>query len=88
MNRSIWKSQFINLAIFKLTIFQKQKIWSRSSTVPSFLIGKYVFVYNGKEFKKIFIDRCKKGYKFGDFSISRKTNLNIKLKTRKNKKKA
>lgn len=73
MSRSNWKGNFIQ----KSLLIKKQKnfkIWCRSSVIPSHLIGFSVLVYNGKEFKKIMISREKVGFKFGDFSFTRKYN--------------
>jgi len=77
MSRSKWKGNFLNKAIEKLAqkkrlnSKKKIKIWSRNSVIPSFLIGKIVFIHNGKEFKKITITREKIGFKFGEFSSTR-----------------
>lgn len=77
MCRSKWKGNFIDNAIAKLaqkkhlSSKKKIKIWSRDSVVPAFLIGKTVFIHNGKDFKKIKITREKVGFKFGEFSITR-----------------
>jgi ribosomal protein S19 len=50
----------------------KTKGWSRCSTIPYYLIGFSVFVYSGKEFRKVFINREKVGFKFGEFVVTRK----------------
>ena len=70
MSRSKWKGPFINKSLLKKKF--KVKVWSRSSTIPYYLIGFSVFVYSGKEFKKIFITREKIGFKFGEFVSTRK----------------
>jgi len=57
-----------------------KKIWSRSSTIPSFLLGATVWVHNGKEFKKVLITEDKIGYKFGEFSTTRKRSVYKKKK--------
>lgn len=70
MSRSNWK---------KLNIIEKKlvnksnslKIWGRNEVITSLLIGKTVFIYNGKIFKKIIITREKVGYKYGEFSGTR-----------------
>lgn len=70
MSRSQWK----NLKIIKNFFLDKSnslKIWKRSNTITSSLVGKTVFVYNGKIFKKIMITREKIGYKYGEFSGTR-----------------
>jgi len=74
MRRSKWKGNFIDNSVLKLS-FQKKKqlkIWSRRSVIPSFLIGDTVLIYNGKEFKKVKITREKLGFKFGEFSTTRR----------------
>jgi len=57
MSRAIWKGYFLDNFILKKKI--KNKIWSRRSVIPSYLIGKNVSIYNGKVFKKIIINREK-----------------------------
>ncbi len=74
MRRSKWKGNFIDNSVLKLS-FQKKKqlkIWSRRSVIPSFLVGDTVLIYNGKEFKKVKITREKVGFKFGEFSTTRR----------------
>lgn len=68
MSRSIWKGLFFT---FKVLNLKKNKIWSRSSTIPSCLIGKKVLVHNGKNFRQIKITREKVGFKFGEFCFTR-----------------
>jgi ribosomal protein S19 len=84
MSRSKWKGMFCNLKLFKFPLKKNLKIWSRSSNIPFFLLGKIVFVHNGKDFRKIFITREKIGYKFGEFSFTRKLGLRKKIKRSKN----
>jgi len=61
-------------SVIKLSNQNKKqlKVWSRRSVVPAFLIGATVLIYNGKEFKKIKITREKVGFKFGEFSTTRR----------------
>ena len=84
MSRSIWKGLFCDLSINNKNIEKKNKIeiWSRSSSIPYFLINKIVFVHNGKTHKKVLITREKIGYKFGEFSF---TKVKAKLKEKKKK---
>ena len=88
MGRSLWKGPFLEKSFLKNSFFDKtQNIWSRRSIIPSVLIGKNVFIYNGKLFKKVSITREKVGYKFGDFCstrvyVSKTAKLNSKLKKR------
>ena len=86
MNRSLWKGPFIDASLLKKDVSKIQKTWSRSSTIPSSLIGKTVLVHTGKEFKRILIDREKVGFKFGEFSFTRKYTKKLK-EINKNKKK-
>jgi small subunit ribosomal protein S19 len=79
MTRSKWKGPFLSNSILKNAFLEKTEIWSRNSVIPSFLIGKTVCVHNGKEFKRFIITREKVGYKFGDFSFTRKVFSKGKL---------
>lgn len=91
MSRSKWKFHYIHNSILRLSnildfnnqqkIRKIKKIWSRSSTIPSFLLGATVWVHNGKEFKKVLITEDKIGYKFGEFSTTRKRSVYKKKKT-------
>jgi len=74
MGRSKWKGNFMDSSVIKLSNQNKKqlKVWSRRSVVPAFLIGATVLIYNGKEFKKIKITREKVGFKFGEFSTTRR----------------
>ena len=71
---------------FKKLTAKSKKVWSRSSQIPSFLLGKTISVYNGKEFKPVLVTREKIGFKFGDFSITRKYGNKLKNSKLKNKK--
>lgn len=89
MSRAKWKGLFIEKSIINLNKKKsknkkKLKIYSRSSCIPSFLINKFVLIYDGKEFRKCYINREKIGYKFGEFSYSRKKN-DVKKKFKKKK---
>jgi small subunit ribosomal protein S19 len=71
MTRSKWKGPYVEANLFKENKKNK-KIWTRSSTIPGFLIGENVLVHNGREFKRLSITRDKVGFKFGEFSFTRK----------------
>lgn len=88
MTRSSWKGKFVysNLLSKKYQEKETINIWTRNSAIPANLIGKMVFVYNGKEFKKIYINRSKVGFKFGEFSLTKK--FTKKQDKKKSKKKA
>jgi ribosomal protein S19 len=87
MTRSKWKGPFLGGQVFKVSPLKKTEIWCRSSVVPSYLVGTTVFVHSGKEFKRVLITREKVGYKFGDFSLTRKTVSKIKANAKKSLKK-
>lgn len=89
MTRSIWKGNFIDSKLSNSLAQNKMKnkIWSRSSTIPESLLNKIVFIYNGKTFVKCFVSREKIGFKFGEFSPTRIFNLRvIKSKDKKKQK--
>ncbi len=85
MGRSSWKGPFISSSILRVnkTKSKNLKIWSRNSIIPEFLLGKTILVHNGKEFKNVVITREKIGFKFGEFSFTRKYSAkqkSIKIK--------
>jgi ribosomal protein S19 len=89
MSRAKWKGLFIEKSIIQLKRTKnkkKLKTYSRASCIPSFLVNQFVLIYDGREFRKCYINREKIGYKFGEFSYSRKKN-NVKNKFKKTKKK-
>jgi ribosomal protein S19 len=83
MGRSIWKGPFLDKIFLKKKAIKLTQIWSRRSSIPGYLVGKKISIYNGKTFKKIFITREKIGFKFGDFCFTR--NSFQKKKQNKNK---
>jgi len=91
MTRSLWKGPFLDSFLVKpLKVSSKKnyKIWSRGSVIPSSLIGETVYIHNGKEFKSITITRERIGFKFGEFSFTRKyTNKQKAIKKAIKKKK-
>lgn len=94
MTRSIWKGPFVDSVLLKSSFLTNltlsnltKKIWSRSSVIPAFLLGKTVLVHNGKEFKTLLVTREKIGFKFGSFILTRTfTNKYKNLKAKKKKK--
>ena len=86
MTRSKWKGPYVEANLFKENKKNK-KIWTRSSTIPGFLIGENVLVHNGREFKRLSITRDKIGFKFGEFSFTRKFVVKSKSAISKLKKK-
>lgn len=86
MSRSLWKN-FKNSSIKKHYKTNMLKCWCRNSVILSSEIGKLVYVYNGKIFKKFMITREKIGFKYGDFSGTRTYGTSKKQKSIKGVKK-
>lgn len=82
MSRSVWKGYFISSLLFKKKV-KKKLIWLKNSTITGDLKGQIVFVYNGKEFKKLYITGAKIGFKFGQFIFTRKYLQKKQLKRKK-----
>jgi len=82
MSRSIWKKLFVDSFLVKSfkSFKSTKKIWSRRSSIPSSFVGKTVLVYNGKEFKKLAVKREHLGFKFGEFSLTKKYTKKIVTK--------
>jgi small subunit ribosomal protein S19 len=86
MSRASWKGPFLVKSLIKSKL--SRKIWSRSSAIPGALVGKAIYIHNGKKFKRIIIDRSKVGYKVGEFAVtrlltSRKSKSKSKAPTKK-----
>lgn len=84
MSRSSWKGYFINSGFFKQNP-KKILIWSKDTTITGDLKGQTVFVYNGKDFKKVFITGAKVGFKFGQFIFTRTYTQKYKIINKKKK---
>jgi len=69
MSRAKWKGSYVQGTVLKK---QLKRIWSRSSCIPFSYLNKKVYVYTGKEFRSFFVTEDKIGFKFGEFSFSRK----------------
>lgn len=95
MSRSIWKGNFISKALLRNSFEKKiqqdkknkevYKIWNRNSCIPYFLLNRTVLIHTGKEFKQVFINRGKIGFKFGEFAYTKvlKNKLQKKSKVKK-----
>lgn len=86
MSRSIWKKLFVDSFLLKCSkpFTNMKKIWSRRSAIPASLLGKTVLIYNGKDFKKLSIKREHLGFKFGEFSLTKKYTKKVVDKKNKN----
>jgi len=65
---------------------KEKGVQDRSSVIPFIFIGLRVRIYNGKIWKKKRITRWMIGFKFGEFSLTRRAAL-YKAKQKKKKKK-
>jgi ribosomal protein S19 len=81
MARSKWKSYFISKSIWRFLYFKKSNFflkkikkitYSRNSIVPSGFINDYIIIHKGNIFKKLHVIKYNVGFKFGEFSFSRK----------------
>ena len=86
--RAKWKGPFLGGSL-KNSILKKEIskdfVYNRNEVIPKLLVGKTVLIYNGRDLKRVFINREKVGYKFGEFSFTRKS-FDKRLKTKKKKK--
>jgi small subunit ribosomal protein S19 len=89
--RSSWKSEvFINNNLLKTLVRKKYQVYlrtkSRSSTIIPTMIGRTIFVYNGKQYRALTINSVMVGTKLGEYIDTTKTGRSIHL-TKKNLKK-
>lgn len=89
MSRSKWKGFFVNKNILKNFLKKKNKknviisTHSRNSVILKEFIGLHFKVYNGKRFFNVFITEQLVGFKFGEYSYTRKLSKNIHLAKKK-----
>jgi len=72
--RSVFKGPYIN-PIYSSIIPTDEEvlfIFDKASKIPSNLLNTTCSVYNGKEFKSLFITQEMLGFRFGDFVITKK----------------
>ena len=90
MSRSKWKGPFVNSKLIKEALVIKKKfqnniktVYRHSEVIPRF-VGMSFSVYNGKKFSKVNVIEEMVGFKFGEFSPTRK-KFGFKKKKRKKK---
>jgi len=76
MTRSLWKGPFSEIRT------KNQKFWSRRSVILPSLIGKQLFIHNGKTFITLKVTDQMIGHKLGEFASTRKKAFH-KKKTKK-----
>ena len=81
MSRSKWKMQYFSNFILRKIIILKKKndfkrkkfiFYNRSSSIPNCFNNYYFRVHKGNIFRRIMINIFNVGYKFGEFSFTRK----------------
>lgn len=92
MARPKWKLKYFSKALirklFLIKIFKiksRKVLLSRSSTIPLSLLGKTWFIHSGLKFNKIKITKFMIGFKFGEFSFTRKSFFFPKKELKKTK---
>ena len=85
MNPSIIRYLFL-LETSPLNKAKEKKIVARSSTIPSTLVGTKLWVSNGIAWRQKTVSPWLVGFKFGEFSLTRKPAL-YKAKQKKKRKK-
>lgn len=85
MSRSVWKVPYLNFIFFSNFFFKQQLffIWWRNSSIPSVLLSNKVKVYNGVWMLSLVIKSIMIGFKFGEFSITKRLGKIIHEKDKK-----
>jgi small subunit ribosomal protein S19 len=65
------KIKFCDLSVLNITK-KKKKVLSRNSVILDYHIGKTFYVHNGHKFLPILVSSRMKGYRFGEFCLTRK----------------
>lgn len=81
---SIWKKAF---ALKKRSVFKSAEkfVYSRSSVIPRFFPNNFVFIYSGRKWVKIHLNKWKVGFKFGEFVNTRISAIYKSKQLRKKK---
>ncbi len=80
MARSRWKLGFFSVYFWKKIVyikygyrFSKNRLYfDRSSNIPGCFLKKVINVHKGKKFRTVKVSFKQIGYKFGEFSFTRK----------------
>ena len=89
MSRSIWKVPYIHNIFFSNMLKNKKifNIWHRNSIIPSIFLNRKFKVHNGIWLLTTNIKFSMIGYKFGEFSFSKRMGREIHFKQKNKKKK-
>lgn len=89
MSRSYWKVPYVDYKLLNSIIISKKnsqiKTKSRSTVILQSFVGSTIYVYNGKTYKKVFINEDMIGHKLGEFVFTRKIGHIHKKKDKKKK---
>nr|YP_004841713.1 ribosomal protein S19 [Ichthyophthirius multifiliis]AEL89255.1 ribosomal protein S19 [Ichthyophthirius multifiliis] len=95
MGRSNWRLNFISKSVlsrvlkYQLNIKVKIRdliIINKSSSIPEYFDKVSTLIYKGSRFRYIKINKYLTGWKFGEFSITRKPNVYLKKPKNKSNK--
>jgi small subunit ribosomal protein S19 len=78
MSRSKWKGYYTPI---KLNILKKKlpiKFWVKNLVISKKFLNKKVSVYNGRDFKYLYLTPEHVGFKLGQFIFTRKFTKNLK----------
>lgn len=89
MSRSIWKVPYIHNIFFSNMLKNKKvfNIWSRNSIIPFIFLNRKFKIHNGIWLLTTSIKFSMIGYKFGEFSFSKRMGKEIHFKQKNKKKK-
>ena len=86
MTRSVWKGKFYNPILLRKIYFLKKynllnekiiEIYNRNSIIFPILLGVTVLIHNGKKFTKLLITSDMIGFKFAEFSFTKRIGMSI-----------
>lgn len=88
MTRSVWKVPYISSTYFCKFFLKRNglKVWNRYSLIPANLVGKVARVHNGTWHLAIVVKSNLIGHKFGEFSFTKRTGVDIHRGSKKKKK--
>lgn len=88
MSRSVWKVPFVSRLFFSNFLAKKKNfnVWQRSSKIPSSFVNKRIRIHNGIWLLSLNVKPNMVGYKFGEFSFSKRMGKIIHFQNKSKKK--
>ena len=83
-NKKTHKLNYISPNLLRLTYliklnpvhhFSEKKVYNRSSKIPKVCLGDRVSIHTGKSFRSKNVNRWMVGFRFGEFTLTRKRAL-------------